>query len=135
MFAFILNIIIISVVMWLFLKFMYPKPPKAFFPKEGDDTVGMRWQPIVVFYWTKNSLMNGFFVMLTISNLMPILIQKKIYQWLTIDSFWVNIKNGSFYATVFDAFDSKHRACLLIDFIYHGGDFGFFVIGLGDLSF
>lgn len=38
MFAFILNIIIISVVMWLFLKFMYPKPPKAFFPKEGDDT-------------------------------------------------------------------------------------------------
>lgn len=38
MFAFILNVLIISVVMWLFFKFMYPKPPKAFFPKEGDDT-------------------------------------------------------------------------------------------------
>ncbi|WP_049236651.1 hypothetical protein U0021_06730 [Moraxella canis] len=38
MFAFILNIVIIGVVMWLFFKFMYPKPPKAFFPKEGDDT-------------------------------------------------------------------------------------------------
>lgn len=38
MFAFVLNIIIISLVMWAFFRFMYPKPPKAFFPKEGDDT-------------------------------------------------------------------------------------------------
>lgn len=38
MFAFILNIVIIAVVMWFFFKFMYPKPPKAFFPKDGDDT-------------------------------------------------------------------------------------------------
>lgn len=38
MFAFILNVLIILVVMWAFFKFMYPKPPKAFFPQEGDDT-------------------------------------------------------------------------------------------------
>ncbi|MFB6348123.1 hypothetical protein ACFBZI_01470 [Moraxella sp. ZJ142] len=38
MFAFILNALIICVVMWVLLKFMYPKPPKAFFPQEGDDT-------------------------------------------------------------------------------------------------
>lgn len=38
MFAFILNVLVIGVVMWLFFKFMYPKPPKDFFPKEGDDT-------------------------------------------------------------------------------------------------
>ncbi|WP_066803821.1 hypothetical protein [Moraxella oblonga] len=38
MFAFVLNVIIILVVMKLFFKFMYPKPPKHFFPQEGDDT-------------------------------------------------------------------------------------------------
>lgn len=38
MIAFLLNVIIISLVMWAFFRFMYPKPPKAFFPKEGDDT-------------------------------------------------------------------------------------------------
>lgn len=38
MFAFILNVIIILVVMKVFFKFMYPKPPAHFFPKEGDDT-------------------------------------------------------------------------------------------------
>lgn len=38
MFAFILNVIIILIVMKLFFKFMYPKPPKDFMPKEGDDT-------------------------------------------------------------------------------------------------
>ncbi|WFF38986.1 hypothetical protein LU290_01755 [Moraxella nasibovis] len=37
MFAFIVNVIIILIVMKIFFKFMYPKPPKAFFPKEGDD--------------------------------------------------------------------------------------------------
>lgn len=37
MFAFILNVIIILLVMKLFFKFMYPKPPKAFFAQEGDD--------------------------------------------------------------------------------------------------
>ncbi len=41
MFAFLLNLIIIAIVMKLFFKFMYPKPPKHFFPKEGDD-VSMR---------------------------------------------------------------------------------------------
>lgn len=38
MFAFILNVIIILIVMKIFFKFMYPKPPKHFMPKEGDDT-------------------------------------------------------------------------------------------------
>lgn len=38
MFAFILNVIIILIVMKIFFKFMYPKPPKEFFAKEGDDT-------------------------------------------------------------------------------------------------
>ncbi|MDO4895176.1 hypothetical protein [Moraxella sp.] len=38
MFAFIINVLIILVVMKVFFKFMYPKPPKAFFPQEGDDT-------------------------------------------------------------------------------------------------
>lgn len=38
MFAFILNALMIMMVMGLFFKFMYPKPPKAFFPKQGDDT-------------------------------------------------------------------------------------------------
>lgn len=37
MFAFIINVIIILLVMKLFFKFMYPKPPKAFFAQEGDD--------------------------------------------------------------------------------------------------
>lgn len=38
MFAFILNVIIILIVMKIFFKFMYPKPPKSFLPQEGDDT-------------------------------------------------------------------------------------------------
>lgn len=38
MLAFIINVLIIALVMKLFFKFMYPKPPQAFFPKEGDDT-------------------------------------------------------------------------------------------------
>ncbi|OOS06422.1 uncharacterized protein SAMN02745664_11053 [Moraxella cuniculi DSM 21768] len=38
MVAFVLNLVIIAVLMWWFFKFMYPKPPKEFFPKEGDDT-------------------------------------------------------------------------------------------------
>lgn len=37
MFAFLLNVLIIMGVMWLFFRFMYPKPPKAFFAKAGDD--------------------------------------------------------------------------------------------------
>lgn len=37
MIAFILNVIIILVVMKVFFKLMYPKPPKGFFAKEGDD--------------------------------------------------------------------------------------------------
>ncbi|WP_228141148.1 hypothetical protein [Moraxella sp. HMSC061H09] len=87
MFAFILNIIIISVVMWLFLKFMYPKPPKAFFPKEGDDTsvrhchyCGHALATYRGILLNEKQPNERFFVMLTISNLMPILIQKKIYQ-------------------------------------------------------
>lgn len=38
MFAFIINLIMIFGAMWLFFRFMYPKPPKAFFAKAGDDT-------------------------------------------------------------------------------------------------
>lgn len=38
MFAFIINIIVIAIIMKLFFRFMYPKPPKHFFPKQGDDT-------------------------------------------------------------------------------------------------
>lgn len=38
MFAFIVNVIIILIVMKIFFKFMYPKPPKTFFAQEGDDT-------------------------------------------------------------------------------------------------
>lgn len=38
MFAFVLNVLIIGGIMWVLLKFMYPKPPKAFFAKEGEDT-------------------------------------------------------------------------------------------------
>lgn len=38
MFAFFINVIIILIAMKIFFKFMYPKPPKAFFPKQGDDT-------------------------------------------------------------------------------------------------
>ncbi|STZ00273.1 Uncharacterised protein [Moraxella lacunata] len=41
MFAFLINLIIIAIVMKIFFKFMYPKPPKHFFPKAGDD-VGIR---------------------------------------------------------------------------------------------
>lgn len=37
MFAFLINLIIIAIVMKIFFKFMYPKPPKHFFPKAGDD--------------------------------------------------------------------------------------------------
>lgn len=38
MIAFLLNLVMIALVMWAFFRFMYPKPPKAFFPQEGDDT-------------------------------------------------------------------------------------------------
>ena len=38
MIAFFINLVIILVVMKVFFKFMYPKPPKNFMPKEGDDT-------------------------------------------------------------------------------------------------
>ncbi|MDO4896966.1 MAG: hypothetical protein Q3971_06335 [Moraxella sp.] len=38
MIAFIFNVVIILIVMKIFFKFMYPKPPKHFMPKEGDDT-------------------------------------------------------------------------------------------------
>ncbi len=41
MIAFLLNLIIIAIVMKLFFKLMYPKPPKHFFPK-ADDDVSMR---------------------------------------------------------------------------------------------
>ena len=37
-FALVSTLLVIWVVMWIFFKFMYPKPPKAFFPKEGDIT-------------------------------------------------------------------------------------------------
>ena len=37
-FALVSTLLVIWVVMWFFFKFMYPKPPKAFFPKEGDIT-------------------------------------------------------------------------------------------------
>lgn len=37
MLAFLLNAVIIGGVMWLCLRFMYPRPPKAFFAKEGED--------------------------------------------------------------------------------------------------
>ena len=37
-FALISTLLVIWIVMWIFFKFMYPKPPKAFFPKEGDVT-------------------------------------------------------------------------------------------------
>lgn len=35
--AFILNMLIIIGVMWAFFRYMYPKPPKEFFAKAGDD--------------------------------------------------------------------------------------------------
>ncbi len=38
MFAFIINVILIAIIMKVFFRFMYPKPPKRFFPKDGDDT-------------------------------------------------------------------------------------------------
>lgn len=38
MLAFILNVIIILIIMKIFFKFMYPRPPADFFPKDGDDT-------------------------------------------------------------------------------------------------
>ncbi|UNU73734.1 hypothetical protein LU293_02150 [Moraxella nasovis] len=38
MFAVLINVIIILLIMKIFFKFMYPKPPRDFFPKEGDDT-------------------------------------------------------------------------------------------------
>lgn len=37
MIAFFINVMIILVVMKVFFKFMYPKPPKHFLPKEDDD--------------------------------------------------------------------------------------------------
>lgn len=36
MIAFIMTMIVIWAVMWMFFKFMYPKPPKHYYPKEGD---------------------------------------------------------------------------------------------------
>lgn len=36
MFAFITTLIIVWIVMWGFYKFMYPKPPNHYYPKEGD---------------------------------------------------------------------------------------------------
>lgn len=38
MVAFFINLIIILVVMKVFFKFMYPKPPKNFMPQADDDT-------------------------------------------------------------------------------------------------
>lgn len=38
MLAFIINIVLIGLIMGAFFKFMYPKPPKDFFAKQGDDT-------------------------------------------------------------------------------------------------
>lgn len=38
MIAFFINLVIILAVMKVFFKFMYPKPPKNFLPKDGDDT-------------------------------------------------------------------------------------------------
>lgn len=38
MIAFFINLIIILVVMKVFFKFMYPKPPQNFLPQTGDDT-------------------------------------------------------------------------------------------------
>lgn len=37
MLLFLINIVIILVIMKLFFKFMYPKPPKHFLPQAGDD--------------------------------------------------------------------------------------------------
>lgn len=36
MFAFITTLLITTAIMWVFFKFMYPKPPKHLFPQEGD---------------------------------------------------------------------------------------------------
>ncbi len=36
LFALITTLIIIWIVMWLFYKFMYPKPPTHYYPQEGD---------------------------------------------------------------------------------------------------
>ncbi|UNK04972.2 hypothetical protein MN210_12970 [Psychrobacter raelei] len=36
MFAFVFTLLITALAMWAFFKFMYPKPPKAFMPQEGD---------------------------------------------------------------------------------------------------
>ena len=37
MFAVIFHVVVIIAVMWVFFKFMYPKPPTAFLPKKDDD--------------------------------------------------------------------------------------------------
>lgn len=36
MFAFIITLLITTAIMWVFFKFMYPKPPKHLYPQEGD---------------------------------------------------------------------------------------------------
>lgn len=36
MFAVIMTFIIIWIVMWIFYKVMYPKPPAHYYPQEGD---------------------------------------------------------------------------------------------------
>ena len=38
MFALISTLFITWIIMWMFFRFMYPKPPKAFFPQAGDVT-------------------------------------------------------------------------------------------------
>lgn len=38
MIAFLINAILIGIIMWFVLKLMYPKPPKYFLAKEGEDT-------------------------------------------------------------------------------------------------
>lgn len=38
MVAFLFNIMVVGIIMWFLLRFMYPKPPKAFFAKDGEDT-------------------------------------------------------------------------------------------------
>ena len=39
MFALISTLFITWIIMWMFFRFMYPKPPKAFFPQAGDVTI------------------------------------------------------------------------------------------------
>ncbi len=37
MIALIINVAMIALAMWVFFRFMYPRPPKAFLPQSGDD--------------------------------------------------------------------------------------------------